>query len=72
MANYCHLSYEDRKYIEDKLNDNKLFYQIKIENNDTIKKCYLTTKKFNLPYVVFYILKLIIIKKDKVFILLYH
>lgn len=28
MANYCHLSYEDRKNIEDGLNDNKSIYKI--------------------------------------------
>ena len=26
--NYCHLSYEDRKNIEDGLNDNKSIYKI--------------------------------------------
>lgn len=33
MANYCHLSYEDRKNIEDGLNDNKSINQIAIEIN---------------------------------------
>ena len=33
MANYCHLSYEDRKNIEDGLNDNKSISQISIELN---------------------------------------
>ncbi len=28
MANYCHLSYEDRKNIEDELNENKSINQI--------------------------------------------
>ena len=31
MANYCHLSYEERKNIEDGLNDNKSIYQISKE-----------------------------------------
>ena len=33
MANYCHLSYEDRKNIEDGLNDNKSINQISKEIN---------------------------------------
>jgi len=33
MANYCHLSYEDRKNIEDGLNDNKSINQIASEIN---------------------------------------
>lgn len=33
MANYCHLSYEDRKNIEDGLNDNKSIYEISKELN---------------------------------------
>lgn len=33
MANYCHLSYEDRKNIEDGLNDNKSIYKIAKELN---------------------------------------
>ena len=33
MANYCHLSYEDRKNIEDGLNDNKSITQIANEIN---------------------------------------
>ena len=33
MANYCHLSYEDRKNIEDGLNANKSIYQIAKELN---------------------------------------
>ena len=33
MANYCHLSYEDRKNIEDGLNDNKSINQIAKEIN---------------------------------------
>ena len=33
MANYCHLSYEDRKNIEDGLNENKSINQIAIEIN---------------------------------------
>ena len=33
MANYCHLSYEDRKNIEDGLNDNKSINQISLEIN---------------------------------------
>ena len=33
MANYCHLSYEDRKNIEDGLNDNKSINQIANEIN---------------------------------------
>lgn len=28
IANYCHLSYEDRKNIEDRLNENKSINQI--------------------------------------------
>lgn len=31
MANYCHLSYEERKNIKDGLNDNKSIYQISKE-----------------------------------------
>ena len=31
MANYCHLSYEERKNIEDGLNDNKSIYKISKE-----------------------------------------
>lgn len=33
MANYCHLSYEDRKNIEDGLNERKFINQIAIEIN---------------------------------------
>ena len=33
MANYCHLSYEDRKNIEDRLNENKSINQISKEIN---------------------------------------
>ena len=33
MTNYCHLSYEDRKNIEDGLNDNKSINQIAKEIN---------------------------------------
>ena len=33
MANYCHLSYEDRKNIEDGLNENKSINQIAVEIN---------------------------------------
>ena len=33
MANYCHLQYEDRKNIEDGLNDNKSINQIAKEIN---------------------------------------
>lgn len=33
MANYCHLSYEDRKNIEDGLNENKSINQISKEIN---------------------------------------
>lgn len=33
MANYCHLSYEDRKNIEDGLNENKSINQISKEKN---------------------------------------
>ncbi len=33
MTNYCHLSYEDRKNIEDGLNDNKSINQISKEIN---------------------------------------
>lgn len=33
MANYCHLSYEDRKNIEDGLNENKSINQIGKEIN---------------------------------------
>ena len=33
MTNYCHLSYEDRKNIEDGLNENKSINQIAIEIN---------------------------------------
>ena len=35
MANYCHLSYEDRKNIEDGLNENKSINQIAKEINRT-------------------------------------
>ena len=53
------------KIIKDGVDDNKSIYQIKIENNDTIKKCvstlygyinkgYLTTKRVDLPYAVTY------------------
>src|SRR5574344_2273722 len=51
--------------IKDGVDNNKSIYQIKIENNDTIKKCvstlygyinkgYLTTKRVDLPYAVTY------------------
>lgn len=33
MTNYCHLSYEERKNIEDGLNDNKSIYEIATELN---------------------------------------
>ena len=33
MTNYCHLSYEDRKNIEDGLNENKSINQISKEIN---------------------------------------
>ena len=53
------------KIIKTGINNNKTIYQIKIENNDTIKKCvstlysyinkgYLTTKRIDLPYAVTY------------------
>lgn len=53
------------RIIKNGVDDNKSIYQIKIENNDTIKKSvstlygyinkgYLTTKKFDLPYAVTY------------------
>ena len=53
------------KIIKDGVDNNKSIYQIKIENNDTIKKCvstlygyinkgYLTTKRVDLPYAVTY------------------
>ena len=32
MANYCHLSYEDKKNIEDGLNDNKSINQMQTQN----------------------------------------
>ena len=35
MANYCHLSYEDRKNIEDGLNENKSISQISSEINNS-------------------------------------
>ena len=49
------------KIIKDGVDNNKSIYQIKIENNDTVKKCvstlygyinkgYLTTKRVDLPY----------------------
>lgn len=51
--------------IKNGIDDNKSIYQIKIENNDTIKQCvstlygyinngYLTTKRMDLPYAVTY------------------
>ena len=51
--------------IKNGIDDNKSIYQIKIENNDTIKQCvstlygyinngYLTTKRIDLPYAVTY------------------
>ena len=53
------------KIIKTGIDNNKSIYQIKIENNDTIKKCvstlysyinkgYLTTKRIDLPYAVTY------------------
>ena len=53
------------KIIKDGVDNNKSIYQIKIENNDTVKKCvstlygyinkgYLTTKRVDLPYAVTY------------------
>lgn len=53
------------KIIKNGIDNNKSIYQIKIENNDTIKKCvstlysyinkgYLTTKRIDLPYAVTY------------------
>ena len=33
MTNYCHLSYEERKNIEDSLNSRKIINQIAIELN---------------------------------------
>ena len=33
MVDYCHLSYEDRKNIEDGLNENKSINQISVEIN---------------------------------------
>ena len=53
------------KIIKDGIDENRSIYQIKIENNDTIKKCvstlygyinkgYLTTKRIDLPYAVTY------------------
>ena len=73
MANYCHLSYEDRKNIEDGLNDNKSILQISKEinrNHSTIlreidrNKVYLkpknygTNKKFDNPDYNFHCPKL--------------
>ena len=40
MANYCHLSYEDRKNIEDGLNDNKSIYTISKELNRSYSSIY--------------------------------
>ena len=34
MTNYCHLSYEDRKNIENRLNENKSINQIAKELNN--------------------------------------
>ena len=53
------------KIVKEGIDNNKSIYQIKIENNDTIKKCvstlygyvnkgYLTTKRMDLPYAVTY------------------
>ena len=73
MANYCHLSYEDRKNIEDGLNDNKSILQISKEinrNHSTIlreidrnkvyfkPKNYGTNKKFDNPDYNFHCPKL--------------
>ncbi len=38
--NYCHLSYEDRKNIEDGLNDNKSIYKIAKELNRSYSSIY--------------------------------
>lgn len=35
MANYCHLSYEERKNIKDGLNENKSINQIAKETKET-------------------------------------
>lgn len=35
MANYCHLSYEERKNIKDGLNENKSINQITKETKET-------------------------------------
>ena len=52
MANYCHLSYEDRKNIEDGLNENKSINQIAIElnrNHSTILREIDRNKIFSKP-----------------------
>ena len=52
MANYCHLSYEDRKNIEDGLNDNKSINQIAKELNrshSTIIREIDRNKVFSIP-----------------------
>lgn len=52
MANYCHLSYEDRKNIEDGLNENKSINQIAKElnrNHSTILREIDRNKKYSEP-----------------------
>ena len=52
MANYCHLSYEDRKNIEDGLNENKSVNQIAKElnrNHSTILREIDRNKKYSEP-----------------------
>ena len=52
MANYCHLSYEDRKNIEDGLNDNKSINQISKEinrNHSTILREISRNKVYSKP-----------------------
>ncbi len=52
MTNYCHLSYEDRKNIEDGLNENKSINQISKEisrNHSTILREIDRNKKYSEP-----------------------
>ena len=52
MANYCHLSYEDRKNIEDGLNENKSIIQIAKElgrNHSIILREIDKNKKYSEP-----------------------
>ena len=54
MTNYCHLSYEDRKNIEDGLNENKSINQISKEinrNHSTILREIDRNKKYYMVVV---------------------